>query len=318
MLTPASSPEITVPDTIQPIHIPGPPRSRFAKHYLKLSGNDRRAERLDHCGMHFDVRDINKHKKRKYHHCMDGWCTNCPHLIGMMTYKRWKEAINAQESAICLTGLHATFTLVEFHIPHARRSINAIEAEFKTLGRKLDAQAHPRWDYTPGYQDNYAVLRTLYLGSDLTTEQWTTMFPGARVTVSLHSMSQLSFVFLDRLLCTDHLRSLDAHDRAEQSAMLGGMKRFRAHGIRTGNAAHGENDEHDIFAEVNILANMSFEDAQKLGDTIIPSVAPHRDICPDCGEAWIEQSQITYPGEPEPAENDKRWYPIQPRRPHIH
>jgi len=300
-------------DEVLDIHIPGPPRSRFAKHYLELTGDEKRAERLDQCGKYQDIRCQHGHKKRKYHHCMDPFCRSCTIRLAHDTYKRWKGTLEFLESA---KDLPPTVTFIEITLPLARD--RAAAEEFLSSACDMIGGEEPGWVFLAGYNGANALLRMLVIDEKQDQcdahhlQSWAGMFPvQAIVKVSIQPIHMISKVFREKLLA--FTPSDDPIDRAEQSALFAGMRRLRACGIRQ--SAEEPEDaptpytcEEDLFAETDVLANKSFAEKQVLADTIISNGPPDPNICTHCGEPYTEQSQFFDADAPEPKEKDYRWY----------
>jgi len=303
-------------DEIQNVHIPGPPRSRFAKRYLEITNDAERAERLDQCGRWQDFRDKNKHKKRQHYHCMSGFCRNCVGNRFRALSKEYKDIL----ASIHASGDYSTVTFLEVSLPRPRRDRDDSEYHFGHFTDVIFSQTElygretPCWCYLPGYKDNNLIMRAVIANPsgqpEITNAEWNTHFhPSATVTVHTRHISNLSRLFHQSLLSIDCL-SDDAFDRAEQDALFLNMKRWRRYDIPSlfEDVPTSYTCEEDMFADTIVLANMSFEARQKLGDTIISAVHPSRDICAHCGEPFDEQSQFFPPDAPEPAEKDYRWY----------
>lgn len=290
-----STTPIIVPDTPQDIRIPGPPRSRFAKRFLERSGNAKRAERLDQCGRHRDLRDVNNHQKREYQHCMCPFCRHCAVYLAHKTFERWESTLKGimdEFDGPCITFIEAS-------IPHSQRSLERVEEGFKLLdGMGI------RWESSPGYKGNNLILRVLLLENS-TMEHWASIFPpDATVSVMTHPVCKLIHLFKVKLLALD-VSEDDPIDRAEQAVLLDGVRRFRSHGIRI----EAGNEENDLFAESEVSANNSPEVLQQLENTIIAYGPPERDICSHCGEKFIEESQWVPKDAPELRDGEHRWYP---------
>lgn len=303
-----TSTPVIVSDAPQPIYLPGPLRSRFAKRFLELSGNDKRATRLDQCGRHRDLRDKNNHQKREYQHCMDPFCRYCSVYLARGTFKRWESTLTFLEATDKV--LPSTITFIEVTLPLKRDRATA-ERFLSTACDMLGGENPPGWTLLVGYKDSSATLRMLVLDDDDRDicnahyiQSWAEKFPPqATVKVTIHPLTDLQYVFRSKLLALDI--SDDSNGRAEQSALFAGMRRFRPIGIRI----LSPEAERELFAKSDVSANISPEELQSLEDTVIPPSPPGRDICPHCGEKFTEESQWFGADAPEPREGERRWYP---------
>ena len=312
MPTCAPSPEIIVSDVPFAPYIPGPPRSRFARQYLKLNGDPDRADRLDKCGRFYDKRDKNDHRGRVYQHCMAHFCPSC-------LTTRFRKLYNANESKLSTlesSGDYRTATFLEVRIPTETRSRKECVAVFQFFKQMIAeamqpfGQDIPRWTWFAGYRGQVAVMRALIANPksplpDLTHSQWKSYLDASvEITVHTRCISNLTYMFRNLLLQTD--LPDDPHDRAEQELLFAGMHMWCGFDL-----PFVPDFEEDLFASTEPLANISPDQVNFLENVLQPTkVSSH--YCPKCGEPWIEKSQWFSGDAPEPRESEKRWYAEHP------